>query len=460
MIRTPEVHWHEGLFLQPHHLQMAQRRASERLSGLHRLLLPFPYGVIESEIDPEDLADNRVLRFRRLHAILKDGSEVNVPDETDLPALRFEREFQEGGELTAYLAVPVYDSGRANVIDEKGGERRQKRMYWVDEYPWADENTARNEQQVRVRRVNARLTFSNVDGDFEYLALLRITRGAGARGGDTPVEDTSFIPPCLHLGGSSLLANLVGSIVHVVEATRKQYVGQRPWAVEPGEAMTGTKVGDFLAGLAMSRYSALLSGLTAAPSIPPFSVYLVLRELVAELSLLYPDKGSFDTQPYDHEALAFCFQDARERIKRLTESTIAQEYREARFGVVTATAVRVVFHADLAPQDFSEPIEFFLGIQSPEPPATVQQLAMDQDRVKLLPKGRVELSVRGIRLEHEAFPPPFLRPARGLQFFRILKDRMEQFWKEMRRDGTLALTGPAGVEKWTVTLYMILSEKK
>ena len=49
------VHWHEGLFLQPHHLQIMQRRLEAEVCRARALFNPFCFGVVESRLSHDDL---------------------------------------------------------------------------------------------------------------------------------------------------------------------------------------------------------------------------------------------------------------------------------------------------------------------------------------------------------------------------------------------------------------------
>ena len=73
-----EVHWHEGLFLQPHHLQTMQRALNERLGDERRLVWAYPYGLIESVLST-DVLENMIIQFERLRVVMPSGLEVDVP---------------------------------------------------------------------------------------------------------------------------------------------------------------------------------------------------------------------------------------------------------------------------------------------------------------------------------------------------------------------------------------------
>ena len=50
MSSSIQVHWHEGLFLQPHHLQRLQRGLAEQARDDRRRAWAYPYGVVEARL--------------------------------------------------------------------------------------------------------------------------------------------------------------------------------------------------------------------------------------------------------------------------------------------------------------------------------------------------------------------------------------------------------------------------
>ena len=88
-----QVHWHEGLFLLPHHLQRIQRSIIESSSSERRLSWAYPYGLIDARLSTDDL-ENMRLRFDRLHAIMPSGQEVLFPQDAELPAMDIKQAFR------------------------------------------------------------------------------------------------------------------------------------------------------------------------------------------------------------------------------------------------------------------------------------------------------------------------------------------------------------------------------
>ena len=190
-----QVHWHEGLFLQPHHLQANQRMLLDSFVAERKLCFPYAYGVIDAKISADAL-ENLLVRFDRLRVVLPSGVEVNVPENADLPALDIKQPFsQGGGSFTVYLGVPLYYPGRGNTVEVTGKDDwRTKRVYRVAETTLADENTGENPQPMLTRRVNARLMLEDDDTtDLEVIPLIRISHATGDDVG-MPKQDGAFIP--------------------------------------------------------------------------------------------------------------------------------------------------------------------------------------------------------------------------------------------------------------------------
>src|SRR3954467_13873951 len=137
------VHWHEGLFLQPHHLQIMQRGLQSDLRKARALLDPYCYGVLESRLSQDDLADGRI-RFERLRAIMPSGQEVFFPEDANLPALDIKAELaRAAGPIDILLAVPLWTKNRATLFPRgKPADPRIKLLFIPEEArEVADENT-------------------------------------------------------------------------------------------------------------------------------------------------------------------------------------------------------------------------------------------------------------------------------------------------------------------------------
>src|SRR6478672_6449640 len=283
-----KIHWQEGLFLQPHHFQRMQKSLGDEIASERRLAWPYPYGLIEARLSRDELENKRV-RFDKLRAIMPSGLEVNYPVAAELPSLDIAQAFSKGdGSFTVSLGVPLWQTSRANTVPiTQDADTRAKLLYRVTEAECHDENTGENPKPVQVRKINSRLMFEHEDvADMEVLPLLRIVRATGEDVG-LPKEDPEYVPPCLVLNGSLVLREMVRDLVSQVEASRKELVVQITRGGFSLENMRGLQIEQMLRLRTLNRFSGRLPSIIAAPIATPFSVYLELRELLAELAAMH-----------------------------------------------------------------------------------------------------------------------------------------------------------------------------
>ena len=74
-----KVLWTEGLFLQPHHFQQADRYTEALVTGLARRILPYAWGVSTLEIDEAALKVGQ-FAIKSATGLTQDGTVFRVPD--------------------------------------------------------------------------------------------------------------------------------------------------------------------------------------------------------------------------------------------------------------------------------------------------------------------------------------------------------------------------------------------
>ena len=433
---TPgNVHWYEGLFLQPHHLQTMQRHQVEGAMGDRSLAWPHPYGVIDSAYSADAL-ENHLVQFDRLVAVMPSGLLVSYPDHADVPTVDFREAFDEGQEsLTVRLGVPLWQSERANAVSEDvEAAWRQKRLYRIVETDRRDENTGENPQPMKIRRMNARLLLPGDDeADVETLPVLRIVHGAGAQVG-SPRQDPLYVPPCLRLRGSRALYALARDVANQVEASRKELCVQMNSQGFQVDHMRGAQFEELARLRTLSRFSARLLTLIEAPNLHPFWLYLEFRDLLAELAALYPESDLFDAAPYHHDNLTVSFHDLTERIRPLLKGAVKPRSRAIPFEEDADLLV-----ATLTPEDVTDSGSFYLGIHTRQEVRALAQLVEDGDRFKLMARSQANLAVFGIPLQWENQPPIELPVEMGLHFFRLKVERNPRIWQRIQDERTVAI---------------------
>lgn len=429
------IHWHEGLFLQPHHLQRMQRGLWEQSQAIHRLAWHYPYGVIEARLSQDELENMRV-RFDKLRVMMPSGTEVRVPDNTDLASLDIKADLAKTTDgFTVYLGVPLWFQNRANTLPSgPGADARAKLIYRVKEEEGLDENTGENPQPIPTRLLNARLLLEHEDhSDLEIIPLLRIKRAAGEEVG-LPKQDAEFVPPCLVLEGSPLLRELVRDLSAQVEASRKELALQLG---RSGASLEGGRSGplDPLLRLrTLNRFSAFLPSLILAPKVAPFEIYLSLRELLGELAALNPEKDPFDCPAYDHDNPYPAFHELSVKIRSCLRGAVAPSYIKVPFKN-TETGLL----AALADEHFTRPTAYFLGIKTKVDPTALAHCVENADVFKLMPKSLARAAIFGVQLKEERIPPMELPAQPDLVYFRILVAESARRWQQIKDEKAAAI---------------------
>ena len=458
------VHWHEGLFLQPHHLQTMQHHLLDCYGAERKLAFTYPYGVIDMKMSADAL-ENMLIRFDRLRVIMPSGLEVNFPENADLPSLDIKQAFEASSNpFTVSLAVPLWYAPRANTVDPAAGntggggggaEWRIKRIYKVAEIQRTDENTGENQQPMMIRKINARLILEDDDHtDLETVPLLRIAHATGQDVG-TARQDPTYIPPCLIVGGSSSLRERLRDLSNQVQASRSTLVQQ----ITTGggfsiDAMRGVQFEQAMRLRTLNRYAASLGSLIGVLStIRPYDFYLVLRELLGELSASHPDRDKeFVVPEYDHDNLAASFEDLINKIRSLLGGTVQERYLKIDF--IQEGAI-LVLKDPLSPEHLEKPTDYFLGIKTREDHAALAKLVEDGDKFKLMAKSMIQQRIWGIKLQEERHPPLTL-PAKGdLFYYRLMRAESQRMWDRIKDEKTRAVRWPdMKTADYQMALYM------
>ncbi len=429
-----QVHWHEGLFLQPHHLQCMQRNLMESTATERKLAYAYPYGVIESKLS-SDALENMLLQFDSLRAVMPSGLVVDCPGTAEIPALNIKAIFEaSSATFDVMLGVPLWYANQANSLSAGGDDWRAKRIYRVAETPWNDENTGENPQPVLTRKVNARLLLPNDDRtDLEVISLLRIAHATGEDVG-LPRQDPNFVPPCLVLGGSPTLREMIRDLANQVEASRTELILQITRGGFSIDTMRGLQFEQMLRLRTLNCYAGRVGHMAAATNTTPSDMYLELRGLLGELAALVPDRDMYDVPAYDHDKPQVCFAELCTRIRRLLRGTVAPSFMKLDF-----TREGKLMVAELSDEQINRPNEYFLGIKTQMDPRQLAQLVEDSDKFKFMAKTLAQQRIWGIRLAEERHAPLELPSQVGLHFFRLMRAESTRMWERIKQEKSIAV---------------------
>lgn len=329
--------WHQGLFLQPQHLQYADAHHAWAATALDRGIHPNHWGVVELGLN-EDRLNSGVLELERGTFLFRDGTLVNVPDSAVIASRDFRGDWDpDESTLTAYVGLKRVGEADANVTvvaDREAATRVTSRFASLaDTDPMPDLHQGREDTvQVKTLHYVLRLFWGHEleeAEDYDLLPLARLVRD-----GDTVELDPAFAPPALTMSA-------VPALLRILREIREQVVGRAHQLEEYKGPTSGTaefspKVMRYRFALqVLGRYAPLVAHYTESPQVHPWEVYGVLRQLVGELSAFSTDMDVLGTSvghsegmpPYDHQRAGVHFRDARLTIERLLNAiTVGPEY--------------------------------------------------------------------------------------------------------------------------------------
>lgn len=450
-----QIHWHEGLFLQPQHFQRMQKSINDQIQAERRLISSYPYGLVEARLSRDELENMRI-RFDRLIAIMPSGLVINYPEYAEIPSLDIKTALSKSAAgFKVFLGVPLWQKARANTVGAGAeADTRAKLIYRISETECPDENTGENPKPIQVRKINARLMLEQEDPtDMELLPLLRVLRAAGEEVG-LPRQDPEFVPPCYVLGGSPVLRELVRDLVSQVEDSRKELVVQVSRGGFSLDTMRGIQFEQLMRLHTLNHYSARLPSLVLAPHMTPFAMYLELRELLGELAALHPDRDEFECAAYDHDNLFPVFKELSGKIRSLLRGAVAPSFAKVAFqdvaGVLTAT---------LTEEQLAQPNAYFLGVRTKLDPTALGRLVEDGDKFKLMPQSLATRAIRGIELKEERHPPLELPAQSDLHYFRLDRTASTRMWQQIQSEKTAIVRWTAAeldLSDASFTLYMTI----
>ena len=427
------VHWNEGMFLRPHHLQAAQRYASAHLHRSSLFDQHYNWGLRSLDIDKEALANHRLV-VRALQIRLRDGTIVSVPEDGELPEINLKTAFGADSTATVYLGVPVVHVGRANLAGERPLEGGR---YLVDTLDLEDENTGLNPQPVEVRRLNLQLLLSTQDhAGFEVLPIASFEKSAGADA--TPKVYLPYIPPVVGCDAWPPLATDILQAIYDRVGRKIEILSDM--VLSRGISLETQSQGDALIVnhlRVLNEAYALLGILAFAQGVHPLTAYYELCRLVGQLAFFGETRRAPDLPRYDHDDLGRCFYAVKKHIDSLLYEIKEPDYKSRPF---EGAGKRM--QVTLEPAWLETVWQMFVGVKSPlRPEECVGLLTKGQLDMKIGSSEKVDrifqMGAMGLKFTHTPTPPRALPNVAGLVYFQVSRDSDE--WENVRKTLTLAI---------------------
>ncbi|PHR86059.1 MAG: type VI secretion system baseplate subunit TssK [Blastopirellula sp.] len=363
-MRNPPVHWSEGMFLRPQHLQAADRYWTEFIGTSIIDLLPYAYGVRKIDISEQAIA-NFQIEVNRCEARLRDGTLISIGagEEIDRVDLRQQLKgtqnlqdlFLEHDSILVYLAVPRLKLGHANTArGESAGHHRYLEFSNESE----EENAGGSAQEVSYRELNFKILLSTDDlSGHEVLPLFRIVRNESD---GSPKVDEKYFPPCLSVDAWEPLG--IGMVRRIYDMLGERIERYRGEVLNQNVSWDPREVGDIEKMMRLSTLNgayAELRTLGFADGIHPLHVYTALCRIIGQLAIFDDELRCIEEIPkYDHDNLGEIFRWAYTEISRLSEGKKTTSF-EQRYFLGAGKGMQV----SLDPKWFDPSWEWYIGFE-------------------------------------------------------------------------------------------------
>lgn len=446
------VHWHEGLFLRPHHLQAWDRHWHETTTASERWGSPYRYGVASIEINRDALAAG-FFQLDNIRAKTSEGTLIELaPGESterrDLrQTLTGEQSkastipFDGRASLDVYLGIPRLQLGGRNVSagddpDTTGNNEGTRFRPLQVHVP--DEADAASVEPIVVRRMNAKLLLSSDDlAGFEVLKIARVHRGTV--GGEIAELDQRYIPPLLDCTAWPALNQGVLLSLHDRMLLKIELLAQL--VATHGNQLDATQPGDLQRILmlqTLNQNAAALDALKQTGGVHPWHAYLELGRIAGALDVFSDKRSARPLPPYDHNDLGPLFHSLRTRIEASIAS-VAQNAYQQRFFVGSGMGMQV----SLDPQWLMSGWRCVLGVRRGKlsPTALEQALSPGSLDWKIGSARQVEMlysnRMSGVNLEPLREVPRNLPSQGDWSFFDL--GGGGPAWNDVLETGTLAM---------------------
>ncbi|MDR2746310.1 MAG: type VI secretion system baseplate subunit TssK [Treponema sp.] len=425
------LHWNDGQFLQPHHFQYQQRIVSEYIRLNRSFSLPYPYGLLNFELDREALKGGRVA-VNRFSAVMGDGLELSMPGNCILKPLDLSEALKANpATLTVYAAAPHWSELEANLAEENAS--REKKLYLTQKKRVRDENSGDNEITLITRRLNVRLVTDQDDTkDMQLLPLLKLNVLTRDINQSMVTVDEKYIPPFMMLTTDDPLFNMAIGLVTDIRRCRDKQQTTLTEVPNRGEDFSRTDALEDARSLLLLRtlnyYHIRLSSLLVDSFISPFTLYLELASFLSELTGLSPNNGIQEIGRYDQDDRLPVFTELFKDIRSFIRSEGGAGYIRLNFTPIEGGNY---FFTGIKTEDIADVSEMYLAVSTTAEGEDVTRALEQGDTFKLINPQAKFHRIRGMKLTGLRYPPRVLPGLEGTLWFRLDLAESAKVWRDM-----------------------------
>jgi len=445
---TPEkpLFWHQGLFLQPQHFQHYDRYVRSIVSPAFQYILPYFWGTRNFEVNESALL-NKVVEITDLDAVFEDNTWIGLGKNCFIKPRSFaEIDFDFSGKeiFTVYLGLKRWDNFSANVtqVNIKEMPTRDTR-YLVDETP-AEVKDLHAEggspAHISFLEHNVKIFWPHEVTDNNQYIFLPVAQ-LEMRGEEVCLVK-KFIPPTFLLSGSSALVQIIKHIREQLLARCRVLETYKPSQSQSASDLEPASLLYIFALGFLNRYLAILTHILETPASHPWSVYCLLREMIAELSC-FSDRvdglgqlrdGKNLLPAYNHTDLNSCFSETQKLVVELLSSIVVGSEN-----VIPLARDEHLFSCEIPSAFFARRSMFCLMFRSEEKDQQFIDSIVRHVKVGncMAIETLIARSLQGVPLIFREVPPLGMARHSGRLCFEV--DTTDHLWKDVASDGRFCL---------------------
>jgi type VI secretion system protein ImpJ len=432
MSRARNVVWNEGLFLTPQLFQQSDRYHEDLLQSRLKPLSTFFWGFSKLAINRETLP-NGFLTVDLCSGVMADGLAFQCPREDAAPETRSVKTlFPPAAEsLDIYLAVPVRHMDSPNFQIDNNGSGGRSLRYQMELTRVTDEAVEGNECEIPIAKKNLQIFVGEESLDDKvWIKIAELGRTAT---GEINLKQT-YIPPLISVAASDVLVSILHRILELLSAKSSALSQQRRHIAEFG----ASDIANFWLLHTVNSFVPILLHFYNVPERHPEQLYLVLAQLVGELSTFALQADPREVPRYDHDNLYRTFGELEERIRYLLDTIIPTKY----VIIPLIKTPQLWYVGQIHDDRLLASAQFYLAANAQiaanrlieEVPAKAKISSPDEVNALI---GR---AVPGVSLTHEPVPPTAIPVKPGFKYYHL--HTSGRFWEAICKVKSLALYLP------------------
>jgi type VI secretion system protein ImpJ len=427
-MKLQKIVWFEGMKLDPHHFQQAEKFSQYNLNGRINSLNINGWGLKEFTIDKAALAGGQ-FGLISCSGVMPDGLIIDIPGADPVPRNRsFEDLFPATAEkMDVYLTVPLVKPGGSNC--QLNGSGYENTRYIMQQADVTDMNTGSNLRAVGMARTNYQFKFGEESLDeHSFIKIGEVIRGSDGRFD----LDRNYIPPCLNISASEALVSVTREMLSGLVSKSKEL---RTQAGVHKPELSIVQVEILLMLQSINTYIPLLNYYYSTGNVHPEVLYTVLLQLTGQLST-YSNLGvrTEELPAYDHRHLTEIFSYMSREIYSILNVRKTIEKKDV--VIPLRKQADSLFVGQLSPAHMQA--QFYIGISGNMPESKV--IAEFPRNIRISAYEEIfavhQAGIQGAAVEYTARPPAGFTVNEKTHYFRIIKEG--RFWEKIVSKNNIA----------------------